>query len=378
MQRYKVALATRFTDQQLTNGDVVQMLKTKKYLEVRHGLHVVVVRSPEEAERCDADIIHVFSMPRIDDTIGFFAAARKTGKKVALSSVYWDLSHAAFINALYPRGLFAAARWLRPLRRVSYTLYNGAKSVVGSTSQAIYSRQWFETRRRVLIEAGVILPNSEEELELLARDFRIPLRDLQAKTVVVPNAVDLEVVGKAGGDAVPDLDQFVLCVASLDPVKNQLGLVRALADDPDTWIVLRGSVRNAAYAKELERVAQQRGRVRFLGELPDEAVAMLYRKARVHVLASFRESTGLASLEALASGCEIVVADAPFCPIRWYQFDRYGHVCDPYSESSIRHAVRSSFRDRRNSVGDAYRRDYSYERAVDLTKEGYDRLLCTG
>ena len=375
MKSYKVALATRFTDKQLTNGDVVQMLKTKKYLEARHGLDVVVVRSPEEAADSDADIIHIFSMPRIDDTIGFVGAARRTNKKLAISTVYWDLTHASMVNACYKRGLLPYAGLLRAFRGPAYRLYNVAQSLRGVDSGTFYSRGYRETRQGVLRAAGMLLPNSDEELALLARDFGFPLEELRSKSVVVPNAVDLEVLTRPAADPVPDLDNFVLCVASLDPAKNQLGLVKALYDIPDLWIVLRGSVRNPQYADELREMAARRGKVRILGELADEEVASLYRKARVHVLASFRESTGLASLEALASGCEIVIADAPYCPIHWYQFDRYGHVCDPYSEKSIRQAVLSSFDRKRNNVGEEYRQAYSYERAVDLTKQAYDRLM---
>jgi glycosyltransferase involved in cell wall biosynthesis len=375
MKSYKVALATRFTDKQLTNGDVVQMLKTKKYLEARHGLDVVVVRTPEEAADSDADIIHVFSMPRIDDTIGFVNAARRTNKKLAISTVYWDLTHASLVNVCYKRGLLPYAGFLQAFRGPAYRLYNAAQSLRGVESGSFYSKAYRETRQGVLRAAGMLLPNSDEELGLLARDFGFSLEELQSKSVVVPNAVDLEVLTRPAADPVPDLDNFVLCVASLDPAKNQLGLVKALYDIPDLWIVLRGSVRNPQYADELRKLAERRGKVRILGELADEEVACLYRKARVHVLASFRESTGLASLEALASGCEIVIADAPYCPIHWYQFDRYGHVCDPYSEKSIRQAVLSSFDQKRNTAGEEYRHAYSYERAVDLTKQAYDRLV---
>lgn len=375
MTPYKVAVATRFTDAHRTNGDVVQMLKTKKYLESRHGIDVRTVRSAEELAASDADIVHIFSMPRIDDTLGFIETARRTGKKVVLSTVYWDLTYSSFVAACYARGMLPYAPMLKSIRKPAFHLYNAVQSLRGRKSQAFYSREYQEKRRSVLQAASMLLPNSDEELELLARDFGIPLRELAAKTVIVPNALDLEVFGRQAGDPVPDLDRFVLCVASLDPGKNQLGLLAALADDPDLWIVLRGSDRNAAYSDEVRRVAAKRGKVRILGELSDEEVASLYRKAGVHVLCSFRESTGLSSLEALASGCEIVVSKMPYCPVRYYQFDTFGRTCDPFDTRSIRKAVLDSYGEKRNTVGDDYRHAYSYERAVDLTKEAYDRVM---
>lgn len=375
MTRYKVAVATRFTDAHRTNGDVVQMLKTKKYLESRHGLDVVAVRGPEELAATDADIVHIFSMPRIDDTLAFIDVAKRTNKKIALSTVYWDLRHAAFVVACFKRGLLPYARLMSPFLKPAFQLFNLTQAVRSGRSSSFYSREYLDSRRTALRAAGVLLPNSDEELELLATDFGLPLAELRAKTVVVPNAIDRTALRGEAEDPVPDLNDFVLCVASIDPGKNQLGLLKALQGMPKIPIVLRGTDRNVEYANEVRRVAQARGNVRILGELTDEEVAILYRKARVHVLASFRESTGLASLEALASGCEIVVSAAPFCPIRWYKFDQYGHVCNPYSARSIRRAVLDSFESKRNSVGDDYRQAYSYERAVDLTKEAYDCLM---
>lgn len=375
MKPYKVAVATRFTDAHRTNGDVVQMLKTKKYLEARHGLDVRTVRSAEELAASDADIVHIFSMPRIDDTLGFIDVARETGKKVVLSTVYWDLTYASFVAACYSRGMLPYAGMLKSLRKPAFHVYNLVQSLRSRQSQAFYSREYQEKRRAVLEAASMLLPNSDEELELLARDFSLPLEALRSKSVIVPNALDLEVFQRQAEDPVPDLDRFVLCVASLDPGKNQIGLIKALADVPDLWIVLRGSDRNAAYSAEVRKLAAERGKVRILGELTDEEVVRLYRKAAVHVLASFRESTGLSSLEALASGCEFVVSKAPYCPVRYYQFDVYGRTCDPFDQRSIKRAVMDSIREKRNTAGEDYRRAYSYERAVDLTKEAYDRVM---
>lgn len=375
MNRYKVAVATRFSDAHRTNGDVVQMLKTKQFLEARHGLDIVAVSGPEKLAASAADIVHIFSMPRIDDTLAFIDVAKQSNMKIALSTVYWDLRHASFVVACFKRGLLPYARLMSPFLKPAFQLFNLAQRARSGRSSSFYSRDYIECRRTAIREAGILLPNSNEELELLAADFGLPLDDLRAKTEVVPNAIDRAALGGHAKDPIPDLTDFVLCVASISPAKNQLGLLKALYDMPEIPVVLRGTNRHKEYADEVRKVASARGNVRILGELTDEEVAVLYRKARVHVLASFRESTGLSSLEALSSGCEIVVADAPFCPIRWYQFDRFGHVCNPYSVRSIRRAVLESFAHKRNTVGDDYRHAYSYERAVDLTKEAYDRLM---
>ncbi len=53
------------------------------------------------------------------------------------------------------------------------------------------------------------------------------------------------------------------------------------------------------------------GRVRFTGMVPRDEYRALLRRARVFVTAPRREDYGIAQLEALADGCQLVTNEAP-------------------------------------------------------------------
>lgn len=109
----------------------------------------------------------------------------------------------------------------------------------------------------------------------------------------------------------------ILFVGRLDPEKNLPTLLRAIAlidQDVDAYldIVGGGSERSA-----LELLAAQLGvadRVRFHGRVTDEELAELHHEATVFVMPSPAELQSIATLEALASGTPVVVADAMALP----------------------------------------------------------------
>ena len=113
----------------------------------------------------------------------------------------------------------------------------------------------------------------------------------------------------------------------------------------------------------------------FLGSA-QRPVYGFYRRAACHVLPSFRESPGLVSLEALMCNVPIVVSDSRFCPTQYYQFDKYGYICDPYSTLSIRAAVLSAIeKGPKAEVGTDYRYFYSYANVANKTFEVYRSLV---
>ena len=107
--------------------------------------------------------------------------------------------------------------------------------------------------------------------------------------------------------------------------------------------------------------------------MSEEDKRWLYRLARVHVLASWMETTGLVSLEAAAMGCALVVT--PNGDTREY-FDGAAHFCSPEDPRSIRSAVDAAYR----AGPDAKLRyriltDYTWDAAAQATARGYEMAL---
>jgi len=141
---------------------------------------------------------------------------------------------------------------------------------------------------RVLRAADAVVAVSE-----FTKDEVVALAGVPAERVrVVPNGVD-EVFSARGPAAQGD---YVLAVATLEPRKNLERVVEA------AWLA----------GVEL-RVVGARGWggvdvPGWVGEIPDAALAALYRGARCVVYASLYEGFGLPVLEAMASGTPVVTS----------------------------------------------------------------------
>ena len=86
---------------------------------------------------------------------------------------------------------------------------------------------------------------------------------------------------------------------------------------------------------------------------------------------SYRESPGLSTLEALWYGCEVVTSSEAFCPVKYYKFDKYAHLCNPNNIVSIKNAILEAFNTKKNTISKDYFDFFSYENVAKLTLEAY-------
>lgn len=109
--------------------------------------------------------------------------------------------------------------------------------------------------------------------------------------------------------------RFILAVGTLEPRKGLEPLVAALADPAlgDLPLLVVGPVGwgGVDLAAVAERAGVAAHRVRALGRLRDEELALVYERATVFVLPSLAEGFGIPLLEAMHFGVPIVHSDAP-------------------------------------------------------------------
>jgi len=140
------------------------------------------------------------------------------------------------------------------------------------------------------------------------------------KIHVVPNGVE-DVFSPEGPRADGD---YVLAVGTLEPRKNLARIAQAV--DGELRVV------GARGWGGVEPPAN----VTFLGDVPDEELAALYRGARCLVYASLYEGFGIPVAEALATGCAIVTSERS--PMQEIAGDDATYV-DPTSVESIREGI---------------------------------------
>lgn len=371
-------------------GDTIQMLKTQEYLERNHEFESKICLDVDEIYQSpDFEIAHIFNIQTIDNTLELIEACKKSGKKVALSTIYWDLSHSDFTSTVFrfteTPELMCVFKLIKPAMIKLKILRNILLSLNKESSDIYGSKKYILKRRKALMEADILLPNSFEELTILSKEFQIDIEELKNKTVVIPNAVDinqdfLETDNIVLKGELKDVKDYTLTVGRIEVNKNQYSIVKALYDKPEIPIVFIGRVgdgaENKKYAKKLKNLSKARGNVYFIDQIPQEEVYLYYKKAKVHVLPSFRESPGLSSLEAKYFGCEIVTSSKEYCPVDYYQFDKIAHLCNPYSSKSIRKAILEAYNSPKGNFSRAeFFNFYSYDNVAIKMNEVYEQLI---
>jgi glycosyltransferase involved in cell wall biosynthesis len=173
-----------------------------------------------------------------------------------------------------------------------------------------------------------------------------PLRPWRKKIAVVPHGVGAPFTGPSEGPR----EGFLLAVGDIYVQKNFAVLVEAVRRlrraRPDIALKIAGRTVDGAYHDALvRRIAELRmdRAVTFLGGLPPEELAALYRRCSVFVFPSLVETFGNPLLEAMAAGAPIACARAAAMP---EVLGDAGVYFDPRSASDMADTIDRLLRDR--------------------------------
>jgi glycosyltransferase involved in cell wall biosynthesis len=234
-----------------------------------------------------------------------------------------------------------------------------------------------------------ILTVSEASKRDILRFFAVP----PEKVVVVHNAIDERFSREPRAEDVARVrerfqlqQRFVLYAGNIKPHKNLERLIEAFhalrrSDLDDLKLLIIGdqiskypALRRAVHRLKLHK------HVRFLGYLPDDTLAILYRLAALFVFPSLYEGFGLPALEAMASGTPVVTSNVSSLP---EVTGDAAVLVDPYDVNAIEAGMRRVLTDpqladdmRRKGLQRA--REFSWERSVAKTWQVYQEIGAQG
>lgn len=365
----KVLLQSRTTIFSVPGGDTTQLIKTKEYLE-RLGVHVDI-STELEPHLATYDIVHAFNLMRPQETYLHIRNARRQGRPTALSTIFGLYTEC---EKKAREGIFSIVSKIANIYQVEY-LKIFARALLNleynKGVRTVLAHGYFPLLRKICSDVDVFLPNSEAEMIRVASAMGIG----HYRHIVVPNAVDTSLFDPSAvtmNDTVKRYAGCVLCVASIAPRKNQLNLVRAMRGLPYRLVLIGSSTpNNRTY---YDKVIREGGnRLTVLPHIEHSQLPSYYKAARVHVLASWMETPGLASLEAAAMGASIVVTEKG--DTRDY-FRDYAYYCEPDDVNSIRDAIRKAYDSPvRTDMREYIASTYTWDKAARKTLEGYNLIL---
>jgi glycosyltransferase involved in cell wall biosynthesis len=180
-------------------------------------------------------------------------------------------------------------------------------------------------------------------------------------------------------------DEFVLYAGNVKPHKNlgrlieAFDLVRKRGLDYLKLIMIGDDISKYAALRRAVHQHQLHKYVRFLGYLPDETLAVMYRLAGVFVFPSLYEGFGLPPLEAMASGTPVVTSNLSSLP---EVTGDAALLVDPYDPQSIADGIYrvltdETLRRRLRQKGLARARQFSWESSVRRVRGIYDEVAGT-
>ena len=350
-------------------GDMVQMLKTKEFLE-KQGV-TVAISLEFEPDLTDYDLVHLFNLMEPQDIYRQMVNAKKQNKKIALSTIYGLYTE---FERKARGGFFQQlANVLSPYQ------INYIKTIIKHYFEKRFHKGVFKMcykgyyglMKEIVDNTTVFLPNSVSEMNRVAAEFK--LKDY--RFVSIPNAIDKDVFSNTDDSKTNKFAQYkdcIVCAARIEGRKSTLNLVRAVKDTNYTLVLVGKESQNQK--KYVQQVHDEAGEnVVFLGAIPHDDLRDLYKVAKVHALISWMETPGLSSLEAAVMECNIVVTTKGDT---YDYFEDFAFYCEPGDIPSIKKAIDKAYNSSVNpKLKEKILKDYIWERTAEETIKGYNQLL---
>ena len=353
-----ISRASLFSDK---GGDTIQLVNTAAELRTL-GVTVDIFLADQKPDYNGYDLLHFFNIIRPDDILPHISRSRLP---FVVSTIFVDYSEYEKKARQGPSAFlfrFLSPNLIEYLKALARFIVNGVKIKSG---YFLLNGQK-KSIRKIARMTQMLLPNSKSEYERLSRAY-----DIQKRYEIIPNGIDKNLFTPGINEIQRD-EHLILCVARIEGRKNQLNLIRAIADTPYRLVLIGAVATNQMdYYEQCKQAAGPN--IEFIDFLEQKLLLDYYRKAKVHVLPSWFETTGLSSLEAAAMGCNIVITrkgDA------YEYFENDAYYCDPESTDSIFQAIDQAARNKTPSgLSSKVLNQFTWEIAAKKTMEAYFEIL---
>ena len=281
-------------------------------------------------------LVHCFNITRLQETQLQISNAVNQGTPAVLSPVFHNLTR------YFRAGVYGWKRMitrtlsydsLEQLRNLYLWAFN--ESDPRACSQFL-SLGYVESGRRILSSIQGMVVNSHEEAREVFSFFQPPKTPHYELIPVGVSRSELDTVDERFC-AQTRIRNYVLCVGRLEDLKNQVRVFKALENLPISLVFIgHENSKHGSYIRKFHKLVRSHPNAHWFADLDRKTVLSAMKTARVHILASMVETTGLSNLEAGYLGANIVATENGYSR---EIFKNMAYYCDPEDLSSIRESV---------------------------------------
>lgn len=336
----RVLLQSRVDLFDVTGGDTQQVKELHNSLN-RLGIEANI-STELEPDLSRYDLVHIFNITRIHDSLVQSLNATKQGKPIVLSPIHHKLAEINNYERYGRTGVLSFVNhFFRSVNQREY-IKSVARFIKDPRQRRAIWKMWevgFRNSQNLVLELSKVWAVlAEAEASQIELDFGIKRRHF-----VTPNGVNAAELNKSKEfpKQLINIKKYVLSVGRIEDRKNQLNLIKAL-EGTGLTLVLVGSVNSnhRPYWSEIKKEIKNKEWVIYLGQVEHKMLGQIYSHAKVHALPSWYEVVSLSTLEASLMGCNIVTSDRGYIreflgDLAWYS--------QPDDINSIRSAVVQAF-----------------------------------
>lgn len=373
----KVLMLGRIKLLEVGGGDKVQVENTAEELR-KLGVDVDI-KTGMDFDPTKYDLIHIFQLDWTPETYLYAKKAKHSNKPIILSPIHHNVEEVKKFDDEFVFDFRRISRLLFKDQFKRDTFKNIYRSIFDFEKlvPTLYTmvKGFKNTQREVLEMSEICLVQTVKEAEDLKRTF-----DVDIKWKKVMNGVGDPFIHQKDLKNTLEFENYILCVGRIEPRKNQLNIIKAVEklrkeEGKDFRLVFIGSISNMKHfeynslfnslVKEHDWITHVRFGVNY------QNIPSFYKYAKVGVSASWFETTGLTSLEALYCGTNAVAAGMR---AREY-LGSYASYCEPDDVDSIKEAIKKEYYAKRPKLSESVKEEYTWENAAKQTLEVYKEVL---
>lgn len=356
-------------------GDTVQIENTASNLRSM-GVYVDISTNLK-VDFKNYDIVHVFQLDWVPETYFYVKKAKESGRPIVLSPIHHAEYEVKRFDDLYAFGLrklvgfFVRKQEHRDiLKNIYRSIFDHSKflpTVVGAL------RGYRKSQKEALELSNIVLVQTYKEAQDLKATYGV---DFKWQKVV--NGVSEQFLNPGKFTNKLAFKDYIICVGRIEARKNQLSIIEAVKllrkeegfSDVKLVFLGRRSNYHKSYISKFDRELKKNDWILHPGFIPQEDIPSYYHFAKVGVSASWFETTGLTSLEALFCGTNVVASGERAKEL----LGDLAVYCDPGDVFSIKSAIKQAYMRESPQVPEEFRQLYTWQNAAKQTLEVYRAL----